>query len=96
MKRWLTVAALIASPLVAHADCGWVLLAPPMRADQTFDTGAPLIDWVQEGAYDNATACSNGQIALSERLKILKLPQDTQLVALYRSRCLPASVVPIR
>jgi hypothetical protein len=36
---------------------GWYLLAPPIRADYSFDTSAPLRKWYHGGAFDTAAVC---------------------------------------
>jgi hypothetical protein len=41
----------------SHRVVGWYLLTPPVRADYSFNTAAPLKEWYHGGAFDTAAAC---------------------------------------
>ena len=45
---------------VALALVGWYLLAPP-RLHGSYDTGAPLTRWFQDGRYNSAVDCAKGK-----------------------------------
>jgi hypothetical protein len=56
--KWLTVIGLVIVPVLAQAECVWLLMAPPIT-----DPKAPISVWYQAGAYYSAEACERGKAA---------------------------------
>jgi hypothetical protein len=102
--KWLAVIGLVAVPMLARAECGWLLMMPPDRGSDVPAADRPVFDapvsvWVQHSAYDPAEACERGKAAAIDRmLQYAKLglvsPADAAVPA--SARCLPASQVPVR
>ena len=104
---WLATIALVGVPLVAEAECGWLLMLP----DSPESTGSlnatqrdawrrkPLSQWHQEGAYDSAADCEGIRLSVGGSLPLEQM-RDREVArrfALFRDgRCLPASVVPVK
>jgi hypothetical protein len=95
MSRWLVVGALLAVPVLAHAECGWLLMVPRIFDQKTGNPiearaaiNAPLSEWVQDVAFDSAEKCEETR----GRLLAKKSPHPADV----SSRCLPASMVPVK
>ena len=53
--KWLAMAGLVAFPMLAEAECGWLLMVPPRVGP---GLTLPLFStWDQRSAYDSATSC---------------------------------------
>jgi hypothetical protein len=55
MVRWFVTAGLVAIPLLAAAECGWVLMLPKVVGPN--EQMGPLSSWYQEKAFDSAREC---------------------------------------
>jgi hypothetical protein len=87
----LAVVVLVAVPMLGHAECGWLLMMPRLydantdkRLPDRIALSAPLSEWSQGGAFDSAANCE------TKRALLLTIP------VLAASRCLPATMVPVR
>jgi hypothetical protein len=91
--KWLAVIGLVAVPMLAQAECGWLLMVPPLfdRHGKPIPQGEalhrPMIEWIHDSAYDSATGCE-------ERRR--KIRSQTEVWQEMWARCLPASQVPVR
>lgn len=107
MRSALALALLL--PLLAQAECGWLLMTPPIGDGDQPDVRAPLAQWHQQGAYDSAGECQAAIEAAYVRAKAEPWPEPRNLeeaqrllrraqsrLALMQGRCLPASSVPIK
>ena len=60
---WLAVIGLVAVAMLAQAECGWLLMTPPLIESRSGkgmglpNTLAPLTEWTHEASYDTAAAC---------------------------------------
>jgi hypothetical protein len=92
--RWFATLGLVAIPLLAQAECGWLLMVPLQLNDK-------VADWTQMGAYDMAAQCETERLQLSrsyrQRAESSGKQSDREEHQLWaNSRCLPASQVPVR
>jgi hypothetical protein len=95
MKQWLAVVVLVAAPALAHAECGWLLMVPPVLDKRTLNAigtraaiNAPVSEWDQEEAFDSAEKCEEA------RRRLIASRHFDPVDSL--SRCLPASLVPVK
>jgi len=59
-------------PLLAHAQCGWLLMVPPSLTATPWPGGGrveswgfpAVADWGQQSAHDSASACEADRMAL--------------------------------
>ena len=95
-SKLLFVIALVVFPMLAHAECGWLLMVPPVSPGPK----APMVEWRQEGAFDSARDCVAGQASLATAYKSWEagneLEREAYKMILLFSRCLPASQVTVR
>jgi hypothetical protein len=95
----LAVIGLVVIPMLARAECGWLLMVPPTIGDRGNDSAA-LALWRQHAAYDTAAACEKGLEEIKRRGIVLKWndsdPSTGDQIAWKSGRCLPASQVPVR
>ena len=63
----IAVFSLLAWAATASAE-GWYLLAPNWRRDE-LDTNAPLPQWEQIVAVDNASQCERTRLAIMKRFE---------------------------
>jgi hypothetical protein len=94
MTRLLAVLALVALPVIANAECGWLLMTPPVLDKRTGRQIAerelpnrPLVEWFQQRAFDSAAQCEEAKG---------RITSASGAPAFFYSRCLPASVVPVK
>lgn len=80
--------------------CGWLLFTPPVKAvpelkSYGFLTGAPLSEWKQERAFDNAKDCEEWK-GTSIKNSIPN-PSAPGLFAIWEyARCIPSDTVQFR
>ena len=73
----LIAVALAALPLLANAECGWLLLVPPSLTASSWPRPGgggiqswgfpPESAWGQHGAYDSASACETDRRVLVQQ-----------------------------
>ena len=64
MTRWLVVGVLVVLPILANAECGWLLMMPTslsreVRSNRAFIVAPPLNEWRQISAFDSAARCED-------------------------------------
>ena len=75
---WLAVIGLVAVPMLVRAECGWLLMTPPLIESRSGkgmglpNTLAPLTEWTHEASYDTAAACEAGRRAMKRLVGFLK------------------------
>jgi hypothetical protein len=58
---------------------GWYLMIPPMEADYTWVTGAPLPSWTIKRSFDTAVQC--------EAVRVAAIKQTEKNVVVLNLRC---------
>jgi hypothetical protein len=111
MTRWLVATALTVLPMLAQAECGWLLMTPPVTGERGKGTyqshhGRPMVEWSQHSAHDSAQSCEREKSrevaqldAMAEKITDPKIHRDLKVMVMLANmqyRCLPASQVPVR
>src|SRR5262245_58589429 len=90
MKTTAASVLLALAPVLAHAECGWLLMMPPMLADGP--ASRPMSEWSQIAAFDTAEACERrlhgDQQAGAELRQRSGLGLDEQKILAFRVRAL--------
>jgi hypothetical protein len=93
-RRLVVALVLVAVPVLAQAECGWLLMVPPLFDKKGNDIPGreaihrPMAEWIQDSAHDSAAGCE-------ERFRQMISKPRVYPVELS-ARCLPASQVPVR
>jgi hypothetical protein len=111
MTRWLVTTALTVLPVLAQAECGWLLMVPPVTGDPGKGTyqslaGRPMAEWSQHSAHDSAESCERAKSqevaqldATAEKITDPNVYRNLKVLVMLANanyRCLPASQVPVR
>jgi hypothetical protein len=95
--KLLGVLAMVAVPVLANAECGWLLMVPITMPGVQVIREAPLAEWYQYGAFDTAASCDDARVSTWKRAtQSADATNKVLAVAMPNARCLPASQVPVR
>jgi hypothetical protein len=99
--KGLAVVALVAFPILAQGDCGWLLMKPPgtLSLLDPVNPVAPISQSYQSAAFDSAEACERwrrADIASARDAEMRGKGGRITTMQAGLSRCLPASQVPVR